>query len=290
MNNININEFDELSFNIFRKYVIKNKRLKKKDLKIKNHIILERLGLLKDNEIIKEGIILFFKEPTKWFNNAYLIIEKYQNNEIKESSIIKGSIIKIYDEINEYLKEYKKIPELIIQELLLNAFIYNDYDSSPIIIEIHENKFVIKNTISDNILIKYVFQYMGLISNWNKGINNIIQLINIDNRYIYDAYIHENEYVATIGIKDVIYKTFEGKIEGIDKFINNNYDISSLNKIEKKRLYLIIEQLIINKSLFYDEIIYLLKINKELCDSFLNKLLNLNIISYIEHDNKYVLK
>lgn len=290
MNNININEFDELSFNIFRKYVIKNKRLKKKDLKIKNHIILERLGLLKDNEIIKEGIILFFKEPTKWFNNAYLIIEKYQNNEIKESSIIKGSIIKIYDEINEYLKEYKKIPELIIQELLLNAFIYNDYDSSPIIIEIHENKFVIKNTISDNILIKYVFQYMGLISNWNKGINNIIQLINIDNRYIYDAYIHENEYVAIIGIKDVIYKTFEGKIEGIDKFINNNYDISSLNKIEKKRLYLIIEQLIINKSLFYDEIIYLLKINKELCDSFLNKLLNLNIISYIEHDNKYVLK
>lgn len=290
MNNININEFDELSFNIFRKYVVKNKRLKKKDLKIKNHIILERLGLLKDNEIIKEGIILFFKEPTKWFNNAYLIIEKYQNNEIKESSIIKGSIIKIYDEINEYLKEYKKIPELIIQELLLNAFIYNDYDSSPIIIEIHENKFVIKNTISDNILIKYVFQYMGLISNWNKGINNIIQLINIDNRYIYDAYIHENEYVAIIGIKDVIYKTFEGKIEGIDKFINNNYDISSLNKIEKKRLYLIIEQLIINKSLFYDEIIYLLKINKELCDSFLNKLLNLNIISYIEHDNKYVLK
>ena len=290
MNNININEFDELSFNIFRKYVIKNKRLKKKDLKIKNHIILERLGLLKDKEIIKEGIILFFKEPTKWFDNVYLIIEKYQNNEIKESSIIKGSIIKIYDETNEYLKEYKKISELIIQELLLNAFIYNDYDSSPIIIEIHENKFVIKNTISDNILIKYVFQYMGLISNWNKGINNIIQLINIDNRYIYDAYIHENEYVATIGIKDVIYKTFEGKIEGIDKFINNNYDISSLNKIEKKRLYLIIEQLIINKSLFYDEIIYLLKINKELCDSFLNKLLNLNIISYIEHDNKYVLK
>ena len=290
MNNININEFDELSFNIFRKYVIKNKRLKKKDLKIKNHIILERLGLLKDNEIIKEGIILFFKEPTKWFDNVYLIIEKYQNNEIKESSIIKGSIIKIYDETNEYLKEYKKIPELIIQELLLNAFIYNDYDSSPIIIEIHENKFVIKNTISNNLLIKYVFQYMGLISNWNKGINNIIQLINIDNRYIYDAYIHENEYVATIGIKDVIYKTFEGKIEGIDKFINNNYDISSLNKIEKKRLYLIIEQLIINKSLFYDEIIYLLKINKELCDSFLNKLLNLNIISYIEHDNKYVLK
>lgn len=290
MNNININEFDELSFNIFRKYVVKNKRLKKKDLKIKNHIILERLGLLKDNEIVKEGIILFFKEPTKWFDNVYLIIEKYQNNEIKESSIIKGSIIKIYDETNEYLKEYKKIPELIIQELLLNAFIYNDYDSSPIIIEIHENKFVIKNTISDNILIKYVFQYMGLISNWNKGINNIIQLINIDNRYIYDAYIHENEYVAIIGIKDVIYKTFEGKIEGIDKFINNNYDISSLNKIEKKRLYLIIEQLIINKSLFYDKIIYLLKINKELCDSFLNKLLNLNIISYIEHDNKYVLK
>ena len=124
MNNMDVNEFDELSFNIFRKYVVKNKRLKKKDLKIKNHIILERLGLLIDNEIIKEGIILFFKEPTKWFNNAYLIIEKYQNNEIKESSIIKGSIIKIYDETNEYLKEYKKIPELIIQELLLNAFIY----------------------------------------------------------------------------------------------------------------------------------------------------------------------
>lgn len=290
MNNININDYDELGFNIFRKYVVKNKRLKKKDLKIKNSIILERLGLLKDNEITKEGIILFFNEPTKWFNNAYLIIEKYQNRENNESLIIKGSIIKIYNEVSEYLKEYKKIPELIIQELLLNAFIYNDYESSPIIIQIYENKLVIKNMICENRLIKYVFYYMGLTRNWNKGINNILQLIDIDNRYIYDAYIYENEYIASIEIKNIIYNTFEGKIEGIDKFINKNYEISSLNKIDKKRLYLIIEQLIINKSLFYEEILYLLKINKELCNSFLNKLLSLNIISYIEQDNKYILK
>ena len=290
MNNININDYDELGFNIFRKYVVKNKRLKKKDLKIINCIILERLGLLKDNEITKEGIILFFNEPTKWFNNAYLIIEKYQNKENNESLIIKGSIIKIYNEVSEYLKEYKKIPELIIQELLLNAFIYNDYESSPIIIQIYENKLVIKNMICENRLIKYVFYYMGLTSNWNKGISNILQLIDIDNRYIYDAYIYENEYIASIEIKNIIYNTFEGKIEGIDKFINKNYEISSLNKIDKKRLYLIIEQLIINKSLFYEEILYLLKINKELCNSFLTKLLSLNIISYIEQDNKYILK
>jgi hypothetical protein len=58
MNNININDYDELGFNIFRKYVVKNKRLKKIDLKIKNSIILERLGLLKDNEITKVRLSL----------------------------------------------------------------------------------------------------------------------------------------------------------------------------------------------------------------------------------------
>lgn len=211
LDNLSADEFWRDSFDIFRKQAILSKRMDEKDLNMTNEQLLDSLGLIKDGKILKAGMMLFYQNPEKWVNGAYIKIGYFESNsEISYMDEIHGSLIlqadKVIDLIfTKYLKadisydgvtriETYPFPKAAIREAVYNAIAHKNYATQiPIQISVYKDKLYISNdcilpsgwTVETlmgkhrskpfNPNIANGFFRAGFIETWGRGIEKICE-------------------------------------------------------------------------------------------------------------------
>ena len=72
--------------------------------------LLESLNCIKDNKLSNAGILLFGKNPQRFFINAYIALARYKGKEIGAGRLdykeFEGSLIKQIDDCDRYIKEH----------------------------------------------------------------------------------------------------------------------------------------------------------------------------------------
>ncbi|MBU3924567.1 hypothetical protein KJ854_01370 [Patescibacteria group bacterium] len=176
-------------------------------------VILKELGCLDaDGAPSKDGILLFGKDPQKYYRNSYLTFTKYdRNHNLEENINFKGSLPKIIEESYEAIKKFiptkdiidsdtasrKKVPGfpyVAVRELLINAVAHRDYEigGSRIIVSMYEDKMefqspgnlpngitpetILRSQYSRNPIIAEALFGLGYMEQLGSGIDRTFQL------------------------------------------------------------------------------------------------------------------
>ncbi|MCP5054619.1 MAG: hypothetical protein GY940_46060 [bacterium] len=177
-------------------------------------VLLEKLDLVKNGGITKAALLLFGKQPGKFFDGHYEIkcgrfpsddgYDKITNDkEFKRNIInnfdlslefIKDSLQKKAQKGEIYREEKWEFPLAVIREALVNMIVHRDYrqdikstvEVRPSLISFYNPGHLFKPTITierlkiphpsrpGNRLIARVFYLMGLLESWGSGTLNII--------------------------------------------------------------------------------------------------------------------
>ena len=173
--------------------------------------LLRKLNLYDGNYLKRAAILLFAKNPQKYYIQSHSKIGKFLNDtEIQSSDIVEGNLLSQVDKIMDilrlkYLKAYisyegmhrrerLEYPFEALREAVINALIHRDYtNTSNLQIKVFENKLIMYNgaTLSTEVPIdKFdkphqskpfnptmanIFYKCGYIENWGRGTNNIIK-------------------------------------------------------------------------------------------------------------------
>lgn len=180
---------------------------KEKDWKV----ILEKLRLIENGKIKRACILLFGKDPQKFYIHSQVKIGKFKTpTEIIYTDIIEGNLFAQLENTLDILKtkyllssvkfegiqriEILEYPYEALREAVINALIHRDYSgTSHIQIRIYEDKLIIMNEgrlppdlpveklktehISKprNPLLASVIYFAGFIENWGRGTLKIIE-------------------------------------------------------------------------------------------------------------------
>jgi len=168
-------------------------------------VLLEKLGLY-DGAILKRAaILLFAKNPQKYFIQSHSKIGRFlSETDIQTSDLVEGNLFDQVERILEilrvkYLKaeihfegvhrrEILEYPYKALREAVINALVHRDYtNNSNLQIKVYDNKLVMHNgavlpegfsvdsfsvphpSLPHNPLIASVFYKAGLIENWGRG-------------------------------------------------------------------------------------------------------------------------
>lgn len=175
--------------------------------------ILRKLKLIKNNQVTNACVLLFGKDPQKYFPNASVKIGRFKNEStIIGEHIITGNLFKQVRETEKKIKSFieKKFlltndtlerkevwqyPLLSIREAMLNALVHRNYFQSNIKtqIKVYDTNITIFNTgklpsslrLQDlkkphsshprNSLVADIFYRAGLIEEWGSGIQRMIE-------------------------------------------------------------------------------------------------------------------
>ena len=75
VNSVRIKDLDKESFDIFKRESVRNKRMLSQDVNVGTKVLLEKLGLLKENNILtRAAVMLFYKEQDRIFTGCYVKI------------------------------------------------------------------------------------------------------------------------------------------------------------------------------------------------------------------------
>ena len=173
--------------------------------------ILENLEFIKDGKLTNAAILLFGKNPQKFYLNSISRVGRFKTStEILDTVIIKGNLFEQVDALVNAIKKHINVRYVIedvqrkdvwdyplpaIREACINALIHRDYmDSAEIQIKIYDDHMWFWNpgglpdgiTIEDlkkehasrprNKLIAMTFYYAGLIERWGTGTKRIVDL------------------------------------------------------------------------------------------------------------------
>jgi ATP-dependent DNA helicase RecG len=208
--NATYKDIDENSIKVFKQKAARTQRLPAIAKENDNTQILENLRLIEDGKLKRAAVLLFGKDPCKFFINAYAKIGKFGNSDhdLQSQEIVEGNIFQLADQLIEILdKKYfiKTIsydglhrvetppyPFEAIREALINAIIHRNYFGPPIQISIYDDKIMIWNVgeLPEQITVKElkrkhasyprnprladVFFKGGLIEAWGRGTLKII--------------------------------------------------------------------------------------------------------------------
>lgn len=200
---------------IDKETVLKFKEMAKERLAISEsdpiEKILENLELIRDGKITNAGVLLFYKNPQKYFLNSISRVGRFKTpTEILDSIEIKGNLFTQIEELVKAIKKHMKVrfeikgierkdiwdyPIPAIREACINALIHRDYmDTAEIQIKIYDDRIWFWNpgklpeglTVEmlkgdhyskpRNKLIAMVFYYAGLIEKWGTGTKRIVEL------------------------------------------------------------------------------------------------------------------
>lgn len=236
--NATYTDIDENAIKAFQKEAARCQRLPAIETENDNTQIFENLRVLENGKLKRAAILLFGKEPCKFFINAYAKIGKFGNSDydLQSQEIVEGNIFQLANQIIEILdKKYfiKTIsydglhrvettpyPFEAIREALINAIIHRNYFGPPIQISIYNDKIMIWNvgelpeqiTIEDlkrkhasyprNPRLADVFFKGGLIEAWGRGTLKII------NECRKEGLPEPNIELMSGGIAVTIYKNF----------------------------------------------------------------------------------
>ena len=173
--------------------------------------LLEKLRLLENGQLKRAAIILFGKDPSKFYPNLTVKIGKFGDSDadLKFHEVIEGNLIQLKDRIGEMLNakffihpidfvgmqrvERDEYPVAAVREMILNALVHRNYMGAPTQIRLYDDNFSIWNdgslpegiTEEDlkkvhrskprNPLIADVCFRGGYIDSWGRGTIKIIE-------------------------------------------------------------------------------------------------------------------
>jgi len=175
--------------------------------------ILKNLRLIDDNNGVKRAALLLFgKDPLKFFTSAHIKIGKFgeSSSELLSQDVVEGNVFEQADKVIDILdKKYfqksisyegnnrietTEYPYLAIREVLLNAIVHRLYNETPAItIRIFNDRLEIwnigelpqqlspedlkqtHNSYPRNSLLAQVFYKGGLIESWGRGTIKVLE-------------------------------------------------------------------------------------------------------------------
>lgn len=197
-----IDDINQETIEKFKEIAIKRLPFAKEE---KDNIsLLKKLNLIDDGKLKRAGILLFGKNPKKYYTSIYIKIGKFMSDtEIVSSDDIEGNLFEQVEKAIEllrtkyliskirfegiYRKEELEYPEEAIREAIINAVIHRDYIGAHTQLKIYPDKLVLWNEgglpkeikIEDlkkshpskprNELLADIFFKAGLIEAWGRG-------------------------------------------------------------------------------------------------------------------------
>ena len=125
--------------------------------------LLEKLRLTKNGKLKRAAIVLFGKDPGKFYPNTFVKIGKFEDDDftIRFQEVEDGNIIQVLDKVLRTL-DYKfliknisfvgmnrvetlEYPVPALREMLLNALIHRNYMGAPTQLRVYDNKLQLWN-------------------------------------------------------------------------------------------------------------------------------------------------
>jgi ATP-dependent DNA helicase RecG len=205
-----LSEIDPNAIEAFKKGAVKSKRLPFIENENDVKSILENLLLVENGNLKRSVILLFGKNPERFYVNALVKIGKFgaSDTDLKFQEIVEGNAYQLADKVLEILDrkffvspisyeglhriESWEYPYEAIRETILNAIVHRDYMGAPIQISVYDNKLIVWNegrlpddmTVEDlkkkhssiphNPILASAFFKGGLIEAWGRGTLKII--------------------------------------------------------------------------------------------------------------------
>jgi len=205
-----ISDIDETAISQFLKDASKAKRIiVENDISI--HNLLEKLRLMEDGKLKRSAIVLFGKDPGKFYPNTAVKIGKFGDTDadLKFHEVIEGNLIQMKERIEEMLNakffihpinfegmqrvERDEYPVAAVREMILNALVHRNYMGAQTQIRLYDDDFSVWNDggLPDGIteedlkkihrskprspLIADVCFKGGYIDSWGRGTIKIIE-------------------------------------------------------------------------------------------------------------------
>jgi ATP-dependent DNA helicase RecG len=206
----NLKDIDLFAIEAFKKGATASKRLPFIAEEKNIEQILDNLLLLEDGNLKRSAVLLFGKNPCRFFINAFVKIGRFgqTDDDLRFQEVIEGNAFQLADKVLEVLDRkffvspisYKGLqrvesweyPYEAIREVILNAIVHRDYMGAPIQISVYDDKLIVWNegslpedlTIEDlkrkhssrphNPILASAFFKGGLIEAWGRGTIKII--------------------------------------------------------------------------------------------------------------------
>jgi ATP-dependent DNA helicase RecG len=205
-----LKDIDPEAIETFKKNAVKSKRLP--FIKDENDInkILDNLLLLENSHLKRSAVLLFGKNPCRFFINAYIKIGRFgkTDDDLKFQEVVESNAFELAEKTLSVLDrkflispityeglqrvEKWEYPYKAVRETIINAIIHRDYTGAPIQISVYDDKIIVWNegklpeglSIEDlklkhssrphNPILAGVFFKGGLIEAWGRGTINII--------------------------------------------------------------------------------------------------------------------
>lgn len=268
-----LEDIDPEAIKAFKKAASQSKRLPfiEEENNISN--ILENLLLVEKENLKRAGILLFGKNPCRFFINAFVKIGRFgkSDDDLLFQEVIESNIFDLADKTLEILDrkflispvsyeglhriENWEYPYKAVRESIINAIVHRNYTGAPIQISVYDDKIIIWNegklpegfTVESlkkqhsskpyNPLIASVFFKGGLIEAWGRGTINIIN-------ECLDANLPEPKFASEFGgISVTLYK---------DKFTEENLSNQGLNERQIKAVLYAKNNAYITNSIYQD--------------------------------------
>ncbi len=206
----NIADIDLSAIEAFKKGATVSKRLSFIAEEESLEQILDNLLLLEGGSLKRSAILLFGKNPCRFFINAFVKIGRFgqTDDDLRFQEVVEGNTFQLADKVIEVLDRkffvspisYKGLqrvesweyPYEAIREVILNAIVHRDYMGAPIQISVYDDKLIVWNegslpedlTFEDlkkkhssrphNPILASAFFKGGLIEAWGRGTIKII--------------------------------------------------------------------------------------------------------------------
>ncbi len=206
----NLKDIDLSAIEAFKKGATASKRLPFIAEEKNIEQILDNLLLLEDGNLKRSAVLLFGKNPCRFFINAFVKIGRFgqTDDDLRFQEVIEGNAFQLADKVLEVLDRkffvspisYKGLqrvesweyPYEAIREVILNAIVHRDYLGAPIQISVYDDKLIVWNegslpkdlTFEDlkrkhssrphNPILASAFFKGGLIEAWGRGTIKII--------------------------------------------------------------------------------------------------------------------
>lgn len=226
--------------------------------------ILDNLLLLENEQLKRSAVLLFGKNPCRFYINAYVKIGRFgkTDDDLRFQEVVEGNAYQLADKTLDVLDkkflispisyqglqrvENWEYPYEAIREVILNAIVHKDYTGAPIQISVYDDKLMVWNegslpddlSIDDlkkkhssrphNPILAGTFFKGGLIEAWGRG---TIKIINECKKAGLPEPIFEN---AHGGISITIHKNaFESK-SLVNKGLNQR-QIKTIEYLKEKK-------------------------------------------------------
>ncbi|MDL2256641.1 putative DNA binding domain-containing protein [Bacteroidales bacterium OttesenSCG-928-I14] len=203
--------FDDIDERSFRMYLMSKEKDRLPDVEgLTMEEIFDKLRLTKNGDLTRAAIILFGKDPRRFYTNAFVKIGRFKGDaDLRFQDVEEGNIIVLLKNVLERLDhkyltrsiefkgmlrlEHSEYPIPALREMLLNALVHRKYMGSFIQIRVYDDKITIWNdgTLPEEItleslkhvhsshprnpLIADVCFKGGLIDSWGRGTVRIIE-------------------------------------------------------------------------------------------------------------------